>query len=124
MITRDACNAPKRPSQTFPFSPVEGLECRCASCVSDRNAWLVVPRYVFKSASIVCKGELSREKRHFAQSPPAPSQRNRILKVIRRRLEGVVGWEFIDSLGSVDELRDGRLSSKVSDPLRRHDLLD
>ena len=43
---------------------------------------------------------------------------------MRSRLEGVVGWEFIDSFGSVDELRDGRRCSKVSDPLRRHDLLD
>ena len=32
--------------------------------------------------------------------------------------------EFIDSFGSVDELKHGRRSSKVSDPLRRHDLLD
>lgn len=61
---------------------------------------------------------------HSKYTLPVPSPRKRSLEVMRSRLEGVVGWEFIDSFGSVDELRDGRRCSKVSDPLRRHDLLD
>ena len=46
------------------------------------------------------------------------------LEVIRRWLEGVVRGEFIDSLYGVDELRDRWRCSKVSDPLRLHDVLD
>ena len=46
------------------------------------------------------------------------------LKVIRRRLEGVVRRKFIDSLCGVDELRDRRRSLKVRDTLSLHDVLD
>lgn len=46
------------------------------------------------------------------------------LEVIRRRLEGVVGGEFIDSLLSIDELRDRRRRLKIGYPLSLHDVLD
>ena len=55
---------------------------------------------------------------------PVPSSRKRVLEVIRRRLKGVVGGKFIDSLYGVDELRDRWRSLEVRDPLSLHDVLD
>ena len=53
-----------------------------------------------------------------------PSQRKRVLEVIRRRLKGVVRGYFIDSLLSIDELGNWRGSLKVRDALSLHDVLD
>ena len=49
---------------------------------------------------------------------------NRILEVIGVLLEGVVRWEFIDSLYGIDELWDRWRSSEISDPLSLHDVFD
>jgi hypothetical protein len=51
-------------------------------------------------------------------------QRKRVLEFISRRLEGVVGGEFIDSLHSIDELRNRWRCLKVGDTLCLHDVFD
>jgi hypothetical protein len=53
-----------------------------------------------------------------------PSQKKRVLEVIRRRLEGVARGEFIKSFSGVDELWYWRRRLKVRDTLRLHDVLD
>jgi hypothetical protein len=42
----------------------------------------------------------------------------------RGRFEGVVGWDFIDSLSGINEFGHWRRSSEISDPLSLHDVLD
>ena len=69
-------------------------------------------------------GGLNYKKGRKAGTPAVPSQRKRSLEVIRRRLKGVVGGKFIDSLYGIDELWDRKRSLKVRDPLSLHDVLD
>jgi hypothetical protein len=54
----------------------------------------------------------------------APSLRRQILEVPWRRIKGVVRGEFLDSLGSIDELRERRRCLEVRDTLRFHNILD
>ncbi len=68
--------------------------------------------------------ELRYEKWLSSYTPAVPLSRTRILEFIRRRLERVVRRVFIDSPCSVDEFRDWRRRSEISDPLRLHDVLD
>jgi hypothetical protein len=70
------------------------------------------------------KGELRCEKWGSDHTFAVPSQKKRVLEVIRRRLEGVVGGEFIKSFSGVDELWYWRRSLKVRNALRLHDVLD
>ena len=95
---------------------------------------LAPPRYGFKAPKRAWKGELSYQKWREAGTPAFPSQRKRVLEVIRSRLKEVVGVKFIDSVRGIDELwnRRRRLSDyakatsdkKVRDPLSLHDILD
>jgi len=78
----------------------------------------------FKGSKRSKKGELRCEKWGSDHTFAVPSQKKRVLEVIRRRLEGVVGGEFIKSFSGVDELWYRRRSLKVRNALRLHDVLD
>ena len=70
------------------------------------------------------RGEVRCQKWRETPTPAFPPQRMRVLEVIRRRLKGVLGGEFIDSLHSIDERRNRWGSLKVRDPLSLQDALD
>ena len=89
-----------------------------------RNARSVSPRQGFKAAKRAWKGELSYQKWREAGTPAFPSQKKRVLEVIRSRLKGVVGGKVIDSVSGIDERRDRRRSLKVGDTLSLYDVLD
>ena len=84
----------------------------------------VPPRYGFKGAESARKGELSYQKWRRTSTAAFPSQRKRVLAVIRCRLEGVVGGKFIDRVRGIDEFGDRRRSLEVRDALSLHDVLD
>jgi len=91
--------------------------------IEGRNVWSVTRCYGFKAPKRAWGGELSRQKWRETSTPVFPSQRKRVLEVIRRRLKGVVRGEFIDSLHGIDELRNRWRSLEFGDTLSLHDVL-